>query len=270
MAVAPPKRNEPTIFQEERRLRFFLNQTQRGIAVAMLGLAVICLPATERSSGAKDDGELKVGTLHVRKILFLGNSITLHGPAPDIGWTGNWGMAASARDKDYVHRILDRISKTAGGSPKAMIRNIADFERQLTDFDIDGALKEELAFEADVVVLAIGENAPSPKTDEDRKRFSSALEDLLIQLDQHGHPKLFVRSQFWPDAEKDRLLKIACSNAGGVFVDIGKLGGDPVNSARSERQIEHDGVAGHPGDRGMAAIADKLWEAIKQAGEANR
>ncbi len=249
-------------------MRFFL--TQRGVAVAILGLTIGCLAVLERSSTAKVDEELKVGTLRVGKILFLGNSITLHGPAPKIGWTGNWGMAATARDKDYVHQLLARISKVAGGTPKAMIRNIADFERNLTNFNIRETLKEELAFEADVVILAIGENASSPKTNEARKQFADALKDLLAQLKQHGHPKLFVRSEFWPDAEKDRLLKKASDDAGGVFVDLGKLGTDPTNAARSERQIEHEGVAGHPGDKGMAAIAEELWRAMKQEGETKK
>ena len=33
------------------------------------------------------------------RILFVGNSITLHGPKADIGWDGNWGMAASCQKR---------------------------------------------------------------------------------------------------------------------------------------------------------------------------
>jgi len=31
-----------------------------------------------------------------RKVLFLGNSITLHGPSQKVDWSGNWGMRAIA------------------------------------------------------------------------------------------------------------------------------------------------------------------------------
>jgi hypothetical protein len=248
---------------EERPLRSFPRRLR--VAVAILGLASVGMPVMGRISSAEDG--LKVGSLRVGKILFLGNSITFHGPAKDIGWTGDWGMAATAREKDYVHRLVDRISREAGGVPKVMIRNIAGFERKPTDFTIREALKQELTFEADVVILAIGENSQSPKTDEDRNRFADGLRYLLAELGQHGHPKFFVRSEFWPDAEKDRLLKKACDNAGGIFIDLGKIAIDPTNSARSERNIEHAGVAGHPGDKGMAAIADELWRAMRKAGE---
>ena len=83
-----------------------------------------------------------------------------------------------------------------------MIRNIADFERKLTDFDIREALKEELAFEADVVILAIGENASSPKTDEARQRFADALKRICsLSLASTG-----IR-RFLFEASSGRILK---------------------------------------------------------------
>ncbi len=39
-----------------------------------------------------------IGRLPAGKVLFLGNSVTFHSPKPDIGRTGNWGMAVSAED----------------------------------------------------------------------------------------------------------------------------------------------------------------------------
>ena len=128
-------------------------------------------------------------------------------------------------------------------------------------------LKEELAFEADIIVLALGENAASPKTDEAKAQFETAFTNLFTELKKHGQPTIFVRSQFWQDAEKDRLMKKTCEAAGGVFIDISKLGFDEANFARAERKIEHAGVAGHPGDKGMKALADALWNAIQKQSE---
>ncbi|MBS0267058.1 MAG: SGNH/GDSL hydrolase family protein [Planctomycetes bacterium] len=236
----------------------------------LFGLGCVCglagLFAMQSAGSAEPAPRLQVGTLPVGKILFLGNSITLHGPAANIGWTGNWGMAASAKEKDYVHRLLDRINKKAGGTPQVMVRNIAEFERNLTDYSVPDSLKDELAFEADVVILAIGENAMPPETEAARERFATALRGLLAEIRRHGHPTIIVRSQFWPDAVKDGLLKQECATAGGIFVDIKPLGTDPANAAKAERDIEHAGVAAHPGDKGMDAIAEALWKALQQAG----
>lgn len=44
-----------------------------------------------------------------RQALVLGNSITIHPPLPSIGWFGNWGMAASSKDKDFVIFCLHRL-----------------------------------------------------------------------------------------------------------------------------------------------------------------
>ena len=40
------------------------------------------------------------------KILFAGNSMAWHAPKADIGWSGDWGMAASKRGNDYVHQTM--------------------------------------------------------------------------------------------------------------------------------------------------------------------
>ena len=46
-----------------------------------------------------------------RKVLFVGNSITKHAPAPTIGWYGDWGMAASKKENDYVHLIMKKLDE---------------------------------------------------------------------------------------------------------------------------------------------------------------
>lgn len=54
------------------------------------------------------------------------------------------------------------------------------------------------------------------------------------------------------------------------FVDAGPLGREAVNAARSERSFTHEGVAGHPGDRGMQALADAIVEAVLQCSPVSR
>lgn len=216
------------------------------------------LAATALSSGAR------VGSLPAARVLFLGNSITLHGPLPSIGWSGNWGMAASSAEKDYVHLVAARIAKAAGASPELKVANIADFERQHDTYDVAAGLKAELEFNADIVVVAIGENVPALGSDAAKAKYAAAYARLLAELKKHGHPAIFVRSCFWPDPAKDEIMKQASVNAGVTFIDIAPLGRDESNAARSERKIDHAGVAGHPGDKGMQAIADAIWAAIQK------
>jgi Tol biopolymer transport system component len=205
-----------------------------------------------------------IGSLPAAKILFLGNSITLHSPAPAIGWTGNWGMAASTQEKDYVHLLTAEIAKAIGTQPQTMVKNIAAFERGYATYDIATELRPELDFKADIVVVAIGENTAEPTTDEARANFAAAFARLLDELKRHGQPTLFVRSSFWPNATKDGIMRKASSAADATFVDIAALGTDKTNAASSERKIEHAGVAAHPGDQGMRAIADAIFAAIQE------
>ena len=197
------------------------------------------------------------------RILFVGNSITLHEPAPKIGWNGNWGMAASVAKKDYVHLVVTGVEKLVGIRPEFLPVNIADFERAHTGVDVNKRMKEAFAFHPDTVVMAIGENVPVLGTEAAKARFKTALLQLFTALRQNGRAVLIVRSCFWPNTTKDRLLQEACAEVGGTFVDISGLVKAERNFARSERKIPHAGVGHHPGDGGMKVIADAVLASMK-------
>src|ERR1035438_8160628 len=167
--------------------------------------------------------EPEVSPSAIRRILFLGNSITLHGPKPDIGWAGNWGMAASSEDKDYVHLVTSALAKHTGSRPQIMVRNIADFERGYATYDVEGQMKDLFAFDPDLVILAIGENVPALGSEEAKAQFKAGVMKILACALAKRHPLVVVRSSFWPDATKDELLRQAAQEADAIFVDAGPL-----------------------------------------------
>jgi alpha-galactosidase len=197
-----------------------------------------------------------------RKVLFLGNSITKHGPKGDIDWTGNWGMAASAESKDYVHLVTKALAEKQGAAPEVLVKNIADFERSYAEDDIDVRLKEAADFKADLVIVAIGENVPALKSPEDVGRFQQSVTKLLRTLKSDRQNVVLVRSCFWANTVKDQALKKACDAVHGLYVDMSELSKAEPNFARSERPFKHAGVANHPGDQGMAAIAEAILKAL--------
>ena len=206
--------------------------------------------------------EPEVRASAIRRVLFLGNSITLHGPKADIGWTGNWGMAASSEDKDYVHLVTTALAQHAGSRPRIMVGNIADFERNYATYDVDKQMKDLFALDPDLVVLAIGENVPALASEGDKAQFRTGVMSILRCALARRHPLVVVRSCFWADAAKDEVLRQACQDVNGIFVDAGPIGRDAANAARSERAFTHDGVAAHPGDKGMKALADAIVGAV--------
>ena len=217
--------------------------------IRLIGAAIALVTATAGYAGTG-------------KILFLGNSITLHGAKASIGWTNTCGMAASAPEKDYVHIVTRAIGTTTGTAPITMVQNISDFEKRYETYDL-AQLKKALDFNADTIIVAIGENVLALASEEAKAKFKASVLKLLTALKGSNNPTILVRSSFWQNKAKDETLKQACEEAGGVFVDISGLSKDESYFARSERSYAHSGVAAHPGDKGMQAIADALLAALK-------
>lgn len=199
-----------------------------------------------------------------KKVLFLGNSITKHSPKADIDWSGNWGMAASAEAKDYVRVFTKALSEKQGSTPEILVKNIADFERAHQGYDCAAKLKDAIDFQADLIVLAIGENVPALTTAEEKTQLQADVTALLKSLQGTRNPVILVRSCFWANAAKDEALRGACEAVSGIFCDISNLSADKSLYGKAEREFKHAGVANHPGDKGMAAIAEALMKALKR------
>lgn len=186
------------------------------------------------------------------RIVFIGNSITLHGVAPKIGWHNEWGMAASAAEKDFVHIVTRGIEAKTGRKADVRVRNLARFERGFTNYDY-GLEKDLVDFAPDYLIVALGENVGALTTQEERLGYYAAFKKLLEGfLVGEKKPKTVVRGVFWPSTWKDEMMARAAKELGVSFV---KADFATDESMMALGLFEHTGVARHPGDKGMAAIA---------------
>ncbi len=188
------------------------------------------------------------------RVLFIGNSITLHGPRPEIGWTNNWGMAASAREKDYVH-LLERKIRAARPDAQCCLLQVADtFERSFYKRDWSRApfdwAKE---FKPDVIVLFFGANVPGAYdsgTMKPARSFASALEELLFYLSPDGKAQVLISQGFYVREKLDAEKEIVARKPRRTFVKI-----EDIRS-----RADTHGRYNHPNDLGMQLIAERFWE----------
>ncbi|ANH79752.1 hypothetical protein A8C56_01090 [Niabella ginsenosidivorans] len=212
---------------------------------------LVVFPACNTSKKSRQSGLVKK---HI-KVLILGNSILQHAPAPALGWQHNWGMAASAADSDFLHRLQVKILKK---QPEAVIehRNIADFERDYRNYD-----PEQLAVfkNADIIIMKIGENVKDAAAAD--SNFIKYYDGLLNFLDERKKAKRVLVDGFWKNRNVNRLIRNYAQENHLPLVSITALSADPGNEATG--MYENRGVAAHPSDKGMQLIAEKIWEAIK-------
>ena len=189
------------------------------------------------------------------RVLFVGNSITLHGPRPQIGWTNNWGMAATARDRDYVHLLQKKIAAAQPDAQCCLLQVAGTIERSFynKDWSCEKNFKWAREFKPDVIVMFFGANVPGAYDRGEMKparTFGEAVEAFRTYLDPEGKALVLMSQGFYKrpklDAEKEAVAK----RHGDVFVRMEDLWDNK----------EAHGKYNHPGDYGMALIASRFWE----------
>lgn len=187
------------------------------------------------------------------RVLFVGNSITLHGVRPEVGWHHAWGMAASTKEADYVHRVK-RAVRESDPDAAFCICQVAEWERQYRNGrQILHLYEAARAFEADIIVLRCIENCPAEAFD--GEVFQKELDSLLRYLSNQKTPHVLVTTGFWRHPGDDALCAYAQAN-GYPCIPLGDLGEDDAMKAIG--LFAHEGVANHPGDLGMQRISERI------------
>ena len=180
------------------------------------------------------------------RILFAGNSLTygrIHAE-----WPGGWGMAATEPDKDYVHRTQLLITAATGHIPEIEVASL-DLNR---DEYFSEAQRTAEEFGADIAVIQMGDQAWALQEDDYKAR--------LRMIAGWFAPARLIITGSWYQTHCERWNREVAAELGATFVPLHDLY-EPANWQRPDCEVP-GGVCGHPGDRGMALIGERVAAAI--------
>ena len=180
----------------------------------------------------------------VRTVIILGNSIVRYGPDPSLGWTGDWGLDASIQDNDFVH-ILIRDLQSKDNRIIVKFKNIADFEFNHASFQYSTI---DTLRNADMIVMKIGENV-NFTADPNYNQFISNYDKLIQYLDPSNKAVKLIVDGFWDHPDVNNDIRNYALSKKYPLISITDLSSVSKNK----------GLAGHPNDRGMRLIADRIW-----------
>lgn len=206
------------------------------------------------------------------KVLCIGNSMTLH-PIMSYWW-GWWAMAASKREKAWPNILYNKLMNTSKFSNVTLHSiNIAAWERNLSlsvddsygdASDIEGNIVDDFSIQDyDLVIYRAGENVS------DTNNYASALTTYCTELKRRNPDAEFIMcSNFWGNETKDSIQKNVGDALGFTWVSINQyndaahkeaIGNLVWGDDGQQHAIDNAGVAQHPNDLGMEAIANAVF-----------
>lgn len=190
-------------------------------------------------------------TKKIKRVVILGNSIVAHPVKTEIGWNWDWGMAASARDSDFVHLLIAKIHRV---DPLVEVQygSIAAFEQGYEQYDLAQLEKYR---NADLIIIKISENVDAQTAE--KRGFMEYYNKLVNYLNADKKSQFIISDGFWPSPVNAKIKDYAESK-NYPFVTLYDLyRDDPLNSAKGK--FAHEGVSNHPSDQGMRNISIRIW-----------
>jgi hypothetical protein len=185
------------------------------------------------------------------KVLIVGNSTLRHSPASYIGWYGDFGMAATSKDKDFLH-VYNKLLQVSlkYNYVDVYSKNIAvwenDFTYNLNDFvDITSETY-------DILIVRLGENVSNTV------KYYTALNNM-INLFKTQNTKVIITGIVWKNETKESIHEQIALENDYKYISFQDFRSNSNNY--SWGLFENSRVAAHPSDIGMQNIGQLLYNA---------
>ena len=179
----------------------------------------------------------------IKTVVILGNSIVRMSPNLSLGWYGDWGMAASKIDSDFVHILIKNI-QAKDKTTHIKFRNIADFETNFVNFPLSSL---DSLRNSDFIIIKIAENVESGGPNYDQ--FITYYDQLINYLDPSNKAVKLIVDGFWKRDPVNADVRNYALRHQYPLISITDLSSVSANKS----------IAGHPSDQGMRLIANRLW-----------
>lgn len=192
------------------------------------------------------------------KVLILGNSIAEHAPKAEIDWYGDWGMAASAEEYDFVHVLQSHFSKY-NSDIEFKVETISGFETAYWLFDTTSYTSLK-AWKPDLIIVRLGDNVDDSLVNE--LPISGYMEYLIEYLKGGSDAKVCMTNSFWPKPNYNQQVLAVCIQNEYDHVSIADLYYSDGSLATATYGNTVVGL--HPSDNGMKVIANRIWSKLTE------
>lgn len=209
-----------------------------------------------------DDGNLSTDSLIPNKVAIFGNSLTME--------RGGIGMCASDQNHDWWHYVTEYVKSK---NPDATFNNRANVsaweaatssaERQAV---FDSQIKPTLTTDTDLVIIQLVDNVNS---DDRLATFAEDCKTLIANIHTISpKARVYWLAGWFVDQNKLDMIQAACDAKGATLVNIWALFSDVSNRGTmgmtrtgidgASWQVDVEGEALHPANKGMQLIADAV------------
>lgn len=211
------------------------------------------------------NGEIAVKSVQYKKVLALGNSLTSHGYAENIGYYGNstWAMASTNKVTTAWTNHLQTILRQKQSDATVTPFNIATWETDYMDVDLDTLFTSHKGIEYDLIVIRAGENGTAGDD------YAQGV-DRLVTFLRTNFPlaDIIITDMFWHNSVKEAGFKEIAEKYNYPYISFGNiadkclLGQMLMGRDDQFHPITHNGVASHCTDVCFFDFANILAKAL--------